>query len=104
MAHAVSRSRENLARVTRSVTGRSIVDWIAECRMAEARRLLVESRASVEEVAWSVGYRDVSYFRRRFGEMHGCSPRDWRHMRQLGGHDRRRSRTHSTLEGALIDA
>ncbi len=77
-AASLARSPGNLARLVRRYTGRSVNEWIVERRMGEARRLLIESQAGIEEVAWRVGYTDPAHFRRRFRGAHAVSPRAWR--------------------------
>ena len=77
-AFALSYAPATLARLFRRATGFSVGDWIAERRMIEARRLLIETDATVEEIAERAGYRDTAYFRRRFREVHQVSPRSWR--------------------------
>src|SRR5215216_8162921 len=47
VARAVSLSRGHLTTVVRRKTGRTVQEWIAERRMAEARRLLVETDLAV---------------------------------------------------------
>jgi AraC-like DNA-binding protein len=46
--------------------------------MAEARRLLVETDLSAEEVGLRVGYGDAGYFTRTFRRVHGATPLGWR--------------------------
>lgn len=43
-----------------------------------ACRLLGEARLSISEIAWRLGYNDVSNFSRAFKRWTGSSPRDWR--------------------------
>jgi len=78
VARAVAVSPGHLARVARSVTGRSVNAWIADRRMVEARRLLLDERTKVEQVAFRSGFSDVGYFRRQFRRYHGVSPAQWR--------------------------
>jgi AraC family transcriptional activator of pobA len=78
VARAVSLSRGHLTTVVRRKTGRTVQEWIAERRMAEARRLLVETDLSVEEVGRRVGYVDAGYFVRSFRRTHGATPLAWR--------------------------
>jgi AraC family transcriptional activator of pobA len=52
--------------------------WIAERRMTEARRLLVETDLPVEEVGRRVSYKDSGYFVRTFRRAHGATPLGWR--------------------------
>jgi AraC family transcriptional activator of pobA len=78
VARAVSLSRGHLTTVVRRKTGRTVQEWIAERRMAEARRLLVETDLSVEEVGHRVGYGDPGYFVRSFRSAHSVTPLGWR--------------------------
>jgi AraC family transcriptional regulator, transcriptional activator of pobA len=78
VARAVSLSRCHLTTVVRRKTGRTVQEWISERRMAEARRLLVETDLSVEEVGRRVGYGDPGYFVRIFRRAHGSTPLAWR--------------------------
>jgi AraC family transcriptional activator of pobA len=78
VAGAVSLSPGHLTTVVRQKTGRTVLEWIAERRMAEARRLLVETDLSVEEVGRRVGYGDAGYFVRVFRRAHGATPLGWR--------------------------
>lgn len=78
VAWAVSLSPGYLTTVVRRKTGRPVQEWIAERRMAEARRLLVETDLSVEEIGQSIGYSDPAYFVRIFRRAHGVTPLSWR--------------------------
>lgn len=85
VARAVGRSPAYLTSMVRRETGRPIVAWIAERRMAEARRLLVTTDRTLSEVAAAIGYDDVSYFIRRFRAMNGLAPAAWRRERMAAG-------------------
>ena len=78
VARAVSLTPGHLTTVVRRKTGRTVVEWIAERRLAQARRLLVETDLSVEEVGHRVGYNDPVYFVRSFRRAHGTTPLGWR--------------------------
>jgi AraC family transcriptional activator of pobA len=78
VARAVSLSPGHLTTVVRRKTGRTVVEWIAERRLAQARRLLVETDLAVEEVGHRVGYNDPTYFVRSFRRAHGMTPLGWR--------------------------
>ena len=79
IAAAVSLSPGHLTTVVRRKTGRTVQEWIAERRMAQARRLLVETDLTVAEVGRRVGYADPVYFARSFRRDHGSTPLRWRH-------------------------
>jgi AraC-like DNA-binding protein len=78
VARAVGLTPGHLTTVVGGKTGRTILEWIAERRMAEARRLLVETDLAVEEVGRRVGYADAGYFTRHFRRAHGATPLGWR--------------------------
>ncbi|HXV92346.1 MAG TPA: AraC family transcriptional regulator, partial [Pseudonocardia sp.] len=78
VARAVSLSPGHLTTTVRIRTGRTVQEWITERRMADARRLLVETDLAVAEVARAVGYDAAGYFTRVFRRSHGVTPRAWR--------------------------
>jgi len=78
VARAVSLSPGHLTTLVRRKTGRTVQEWIAERRMVEARRLLVETDLAVEEVGRRIGYGDAGYFVRSFRRAHGTTPLSWR--------------------------
>jgi len=78
VAEAVGLSPGHLTTLVRQRTGRTVLEWITERRMAAARRLLLGTDHSVESIAGRVGFGDVTYFSRRFRACHGMSPGRWR--------------------------
>jgi AraC-like DNA-binding protein len=78
VATAVCLTPGHLTTVVRRKTGRPVQEWIAERRMAQARRLLVETNLAVEEVGRKVGYTDPGYFVRTFRRAHSTTPLSWR--------------------------
>jgi AraC family transcriptional regulator, transcriptional activator of pobA len=78
VARAVGLTPGHLATVVRRRTGRTVLEWIAERRMTEARRLLAGSELPIGEVARRVGIADPGYFTRLFRRGHGMSPRQFR--------------------------
>ena len=78
VAKAVSLSPGYLTTVVRRKTGRTVLEWIVERRMAEARRLLGQTDLAVEEVSRRVGYGDTGYFVRSFRRIHSVTPLGWR--------------------------
>jgi len=68
----------HLTTTVRRKTGRTVQEWIAERRMAQARRLLVETDLTVEDIGRRVGYADPGYFVRSFRRAHGTTPLRWR--------------------------
>jgi AraC-like DNA-binding protein len=78
VAAAVGLTPGYLTTLVRERTGRTVLDWITERRMAAARTLLLTTDLSAELVARRVGYEDPTYFNRRFRAVHGLAPGRWR--------------------------
>lgn len=78
VARAVSLTPGHLTTLVRQQTGRTVLDWITERRMAEARRLLAQTDLPVSEVGRRVGYTDPAYFTRSFRRAHQTTPSGWR--------------------------
>ena len=71
--------------VFREVLGSSPLEYVAQVRMREARRLLRAPGLSIAEVAYAVGFQDSNYFSRSFKQHHGMSPREFRDMARIAG-------------------
>ena len=54
--------------------GRSIIDYLLEQRMEEAKKLLLEGSVSLRKIAESVGFPDYNYFARTFKKRTGYTP------------------------------
>src|SRR6266702_1576340 len=67
-----------LTTLVRRRTGRTVVDWIIERRMLQARQLLTETDLPISEIARRVGLPDPGYFARMFRHSNGITPREWR--------------------------
>ncbi len=58
--------------------GQTFTEYLTNCRMEEARRLLRGSSMRSSEIAEAVGYKDPHYFSFLFRKIQGCTPRDYR--------------------------
>jgi AraC family transcriptional regulator, transcriptional activator of pobA len=78
VAHALNYSPCHLTSLVRKETGRPVTAWIIERRLREARERLLATDDPVAAVAEAVGFRDVTYFVRRFARSSGTTPSQWR--------------------------
>jgi AraC-like DNA-binding protein len=78
VAEKVGVTPGHLTTVVRRRTGRTVLDWITERRMTQARTLLRTTQAPVGEIGRRVGLPDPGYFARVFRQVNGVSPREWR--------------------------
>lgn len=72
-----------LGRIFKASYGRSITAQIQSLRMQRARRLLVETRMGVKEIAQDCGMNDMAFFRSVFKHHMGTTPAAFR---RLHGH------------------
>jgi len=68
----------HFSRVFKQSTGSSPSDYFIQLKMAEARRLLRETDASIIQIALDLGYSSPSHFAQVFRRQVGVSPRDYR--------------------------
>ncbi|MDQ0569046.1 DNA-binding response OmpR family regulator [Variovorax paradoxus] len=83
LASRVGTHEKRLSRVFREQTGRTVFEFVREARLTEARRLLVESALSIEEVAFAVGFSSAANFSTAFRERFQTTPSSFRNT--LGG-------------------
>jgi AraC-like DNA-binding protein len=72
-------NRTKVNEVLKSELGMTFTSYLNKLRLTEAARLLTENGATtVAEIAYSVGYANVSYFNKLFKEEYGCTPKAFR--------------------------
>jgi len=67
-------SRAQLYRKFKALTNRTIIDYLNSFRLFRARQLLEESDLNVTQVAYQVGFKNLSHFSHRFREEYGINP------------------------------
>lgn len=83
VAKAVGRSPAYLTDLVRRETGKTILNWIIEYRLAEAQFLLLNTNQSIRQIAETVGYLDTGHFIRQFHRLYDMTPQVWRHQQSL---------------------
>ena len=76
-ASAMHLSRTHLYRKLKATTGMSITDFMRNLRLEKAHLLLSESADNISEIAYQVGFNNLSYFARCFREKYNCSPSEF---------------------------
>lgn len=56
------------------------LEYLQEIRVTQAKDLLKHSNLSIAEIAFAVGYQDVSYFTGLFHRLHGATPNAYRRL------------------------
>ena len=78
LAAAVAFSPFHFLRVFRRVTGVTPHQYLLGARLRLAARMLLDTHRPVTEIAYEVGFQDLSNFVRTFHRVIGCSPRTYR--------------------------
>jgi AraC-like DNA-binding protein len=72
-------NRNKIYDILKTELGFTFSGYLNKLRLTEAARLLAEQdSATVSEIAYSVGYSNVSYFNKLFKEEYGCTPKAFR--------------------------
>lgn len=74
LAKSIGFSRSQLNRKLKAVCNQSANQLIREFRLIRAKEMLEQKSASVSEIAYAVGYNNLSYFSKSFKDVFGVSP------------------------------
>lgn len=78
LADRYGMTRTHLCRTFKRYTGVTVFDYILQRRVERAMLLLVSTDGKVISVAYSCGFRDLSYFNRVFKRLAGVTPTAYR--------------------------
>jgi len=77
LGHAVGMSRTQLHRKLKAISGQSSGEFLRTQRLLRAAELLSGHYGNVTEVAYAVGFRNLSHFAKAFREQFGVAPSDY---------------------------
>ncbi|MFH8553224.1 helix-turn-helix domain-containing protein [Streptomyces celluloflavus] len=77
-ARALGYSPRTLTRAVLAVTGRTAKQYLNDCTLLEAKRLLVHTDLSAADIARRLGFATPSSFAKFFRQRAGCAPTDFR--------------------------
>jgi transcriptional regulator GlxA family with amidase domain len=70
-------SRMQLYRKFNALTNMTVKEFVRSIRLKRAAQLLLERKMTVSEIAFAVGFRDLSHFRKSFSREFGMSASDY---------------------------
>jgi transcriptional regulator GlxA family with amidase domain len=82
LAALVDLSQAHFSRAFKASTGMAPYRWQLDARIRRAQALLIDSRASLNEVAEATGFADAVHFGRTFRKLTGATPAAWRRDRK----------------------
>jgi transcriptional regulator GlxA family with amidase domain len=69
-----------LKRRFKAATGATLIEYIQNLRIEEAKTLLETGKMPVDDISVAVSYEDISFFRRLFKRLTGLTPSHYRRM------------------------
>lgn len=78
LAAIAGMGRFTFARRFRAITGETANQYVLSRRLSAAAALLSGTSAPVSDIAYDVGFRDLSYFYAQFRSVFGLAPGRWR--------------------------
>lgn len=87
LSKALEISYTHTYRKIQVATGWSPSVYIRNKRLDKASQYLIETDLTINQIAFSVGFKTQSYFSTKFSEYKGCSPRKYR-SRNTGMEDK----------------
>ncbi len=78
MAAELGMSESRFSRFFRRATGNSFTDFVNRVRVNRACHLLMETQGRITHICYEVGFNNVANFNRRFLEIKGMTPSEFR--------------------------
>ena len=82
LAQLVGLSTSHFSRAFKVSTGMAPYQWQLDARIRRAQALLIDTDASLDQVAEANGFADAVHFGRRFRQLTGVAPATWRRERK----------------------
>lgn len=74
----VGMSASSVSRLFKKRTGHNYWDFLMDCRLESAQRMITGTELSISEIAYSCGFNSPSNFNKVFREKHGITPKLYR--------------------------
>lgn len=80
LADIVEMNTSYLSSIFKKETGMTYSEYLIQCRLEQACKLLVETNLNIAEVAHQSGYQDARYFSKQFLKQIGLKPSEYRKL------------------------
>ena len=78
---AIGIHERKISAIIKKKTDLNFKQFLNKLRIAEAKRLLLETDLQISEIAFKVGYGNASHFNRVFKLSENCAPNDFRKLK-----------------------
>jgi len=69
-----------ISKMFKEKLGVNYIDFLTECRIEKAKKLMRDPEKSIKEITFEVGYHEPNYFSKVFKKMSNVSPKEYRKM------------------------
>jgi AraC-like DNA-binding protein len=73
----------SFCRYFKTRTRKSYLDFLTEFRIGQACKLLQQEEIAIADIGYRVGFGNLSNFNRKFKEINGCTPKEYRSRQKL---------------------
>ncbi len=84
VADYMGMSEQYLCRYFKKMTGKTLTEYMNEIRIEKASEMLSNTNEKVIDIAIQCGYDNISYFIKRFKNLKGITPQEYRKVSKLG--------------------
>jgi two-component system response regulator YesN len=67
-----------ISKIFKEKLGVNYIDFLTECRIGKAKKLMSDPEKSIKEITYEVGYHEPNYFSKVFKKICGVSPKEYR--------------------------
>jgi two-component system, response regulator YesN len=78
LSNRVGLSPIYISKMFKEKLGINYIDFLTECRIEKAKKMLTEPEKSIKEITLEVGYHEPNYFSKVFKKMCNVTPREYR--------------------------
>lgn len=80
MANLYSITPNYFSSIFHKATGKTFIQYLTEVRIQEGKRLILETNLTIDEITEKIGYYSTSYFIKRFVQIEGITPAEYRNQ------------------------
>ncbi|MGG1514112.1 response regulator [Paenibacillus oryzisoli] len=81
LADQVNLNHRYLSVLFKTETGINLSDYVTQCRMEKAKGFLKQTQLKIQDISRLSGYPNAKYFMSLFKQMVGCTPTEYRELR-----------------------
>ena len=93
LSSKIGLSKSQTFRKIKSLTNKSVTQFIKETRLQEAAKLILESELLASEISYKVGFSSPSYFNKCFSKYYGITPGEYKENPLIKTFDQQTSRS-----------